>query len=136
MDRSVDCRRYVRRLGIAVAAAMRVRAELLSEFARLDRVPSEALHRAGRIGRRCGPAFEQARWAVRGLTPPLGGQACSDALVGWLDVHLAVCDALTRAGGTQDPRHLSAAAAMLRSAQPLAQHFNTARRRLAAGLAA
>jgi hypothetical protein len=133
---AIDRWEYVRQLGQAVAAAMRARAQLVREFAQLDQTPTTALVRAGRIGARCAPAFEEARHEVATLPTPLGAQTVRDALLGWLDVHVRVCDALVRAAGTRDPRHVGDAAAALRNARPFAERYNLARRRLAERLAA
>jgi type IV secretion system protein VirB4 len=105
-------------------------------LAQLDQVPATALVRAGRIGARCAPVFEDARNRVAVLPAPTGAQTIRDALLGWLDAHVQVCGALVRAAGTRDPRHVGNAAAALRNAQPFAQRYNLARRRLAERLAA
>jgi hypothetical protein len=132
----IDQWQYVRHLGQAVAAAMRARGHLVREFSQLDQTPATALVRAGRIGARCAPAFEDARLRIATLPTPLGAQTIRDALLGWLDVHLQVCGQLVRAAGTRDPRHVGNAAVALRNAQPFAQRYNLARRRLAERLAA
>jgi hypothetical protein len=127
---------YVRELGQEVASAIHARGQLVREFAQLDQVPATALVRAGRIGARCAPVFEDARNRVAVLPAPTGAQTIRDALLGWLDAHVQVCGALVRAAGTRDPRHVGNAAAALRNAQPFAQRYNLARRRLAERLAA
>jgi hypothetical protein len=135
-SQTIDQWQYVRQLGQAVATAMRARSQLVREFSRLDQTPATALVRAGRIGARCAPAFEEARHRVAALPTPLGAQTIRDALLGWLDVHVQVCGTLVRAAGTRDPRHVGTAAAALHNAQPFAQRYNLARRRLAERLAA
>ena len=135
-SQGIDQWQYVRQLGQAVAAAMHARAQLVREFSQLDQTPATALVRAGRIGARCAPVFEDARHEVALMTTPLGAQTIRDALLGWLDVHVQVCGALVRAAGTRDPRHVGNAAAALCNAQPFAHRYNLARRRLAERLAA
>ena len=132
----MDKAQYVRQLGRAVKHAMVVRNQLLREFSQLDQHPSTALVRAGRIGFRCAPAFDEARRVVASLPTPMGAQMLRDALLGWLDVHLQACDTLMRAGGTREPGNLTAAAAILRNAHPYAARYNSARRSLAQRLAA
>jgi hypothetical protein len=131
-----DKAQYVRQLGRAVKHAMQVRGQLLKEFSELDRHPTTALARAARIGSRCAPAFDEARRNVSAMPTPPGAHMLRDALVGWLDVHVQVCDVLMRAGGTREPGNLTTAAAILRNAQPYAARYNIARRTLAQRLAA
>ena len=132
----MDKTQYVAQLGRAVKHAMQVRNRLLKEFSELDQHPSTALTRAGRIGFRCAPAFDEARRAVAALPTPIGAQIVRDALLGWLDIHMQACDVLMRAGGSREPGHLTAAAAILRNAHPYAIRYNSARRSLAQRLAA
>jgi hypothetical protein len=131
-----DKGQYVRQLGRAVKHAMVVRNQLLREFSQLDKHPTTALVRAGRIGARCAPAFDGARRDVAAMPTPPGAQMLRDALIGWLDVHLQVCDVLMRAAGTREPGNLTTAAAVLRNAHPYAARYNLARRSLAQRLAA
>lgn len=135
MDRQ-ESAPYVIKLGRAVKHAMRVRDGLLREFSQLDQHPETALTRAGRMGARGAPAFDEARRAAAALPTPIGAQAVRDALLGWLDAHVQACDALMRAGGTRDPRHLRTAATLLRHAEPFARKYNQARGSLAQRLAA
>ena len=135
----MDCyeqTRYVIHLGRTVKHAMQVRGQLLRELSQLDKHPTTALVRAGRLGARCAPAFDEARRAVAELPTPQGAQLLRDALLGWLDVHVQACDVLMRAGGTREPGNLTTAAAILRNAQPYAARYNIARRTLAQRLAA
>src|SRR5688572_3655666 len=115
MDRYENAQ-YVVLLGRAVKHAMQVRHGLLREFSQLGQHPTSALQRAGRIGARCAPAFDEARRTAAALPTPIGAQPVRDALLGWLDAHIQACDALALAGGTREGQHLVRAAAFLRDA--------------------
>jgi hypothetical protein len=135
MDR-IETWMYLRHLGRTVKLGMQLRSQMLRELSQLDAHPATALLRAGRIGLRCAASFDQSRRALRDMAYPAGAQSVHEALLGWLDIHIEACDALTRAAGTKDARHLSSAASVLRGARPFAHRYNAARLRLAERLAA
>ena len=127
---------YIRRLGVAVRSAITARKRLTEELARYDKLGAATLPSLGRVASACGHDFDEARWAVAVAPAPCGAKVCSQALQQWLTFHVDACDALARAAGTGEARHLRAALDLLRGAKPFALQFNRVRERLAGQLAA
>ncbi|HEY3107467.1 MAG TPA: hypothetical protein VGL23_01860 [Chloroflexota bacterium] len=127
---------YIRRLGAAVRSAIEARQRLTDELARYERTGLAALPALGRVASAAGHDFDEARWVVSAHQAPRGAEVCSLALRQWLTFHVDACDALSRAAGTGEARHLRAALDLLRGAQPFALQFNRVRERLAGQLAA
>jgi hypothetical protein len=127
---------YVRRLGSAVRSAIEARRRVMAELARYDRLGTIALPQLGRIASTAGHDFDEARWVVSSYRAPRGAELCSQSFDQWLTLHVDACDALARAAGTGDVRHVRAALGLLRGAQPFAHQFNKMRERLAGQLAA
>jgi hypothetical protein len=127
---------YIRRLGVAVRSAIRARKRLVDELARYEKLGVATLPSLGRIATACGHDFDEARWAVSVAPAPRGAEVCSQALQQWLTFHVDACDALARAAGTGEARHVRAALDLLRGAQPFALQFNRVRERLAGQMAA
>jgi hypothetical protein len=127
---------YIRRLGVAVRSAIDARKRLTDELARYEKVGAAALPSLGRVARASGHDFDEARWVVSSYRAPRGAELCSQSFDQWLTLHVDACDALARAAGTGDVRHVRAALGLLRGAQPFALQFNKMRERLAGQLAA
>jgi hypothetical protein len=127
---------YVRRLGVAVSSAIQARRRLTDELARFEKAGRPALPALGRVASASGRVFDESRWAVEVAQPPRGAELCSQALRQWLTLHVEACDALARAAGTGEPRHVRKAQDLLKGAQPFAVQFNRVRDRLAGRLVA
>jgi len=127
---------YIRRLGVAVRSAIEARKRLTDELARYEKIGAAALPSLGRVASVAGHNFDEARWVVSAHQAPRGAEVCSQALNQWLTFHVDACDALARAAGTGEARHVRAALDLLRGAQPFALQFNRVRERLAGQLAA
>src|SRR5437660_507032 len=99
---------YIRRLGVAVRSAIEARKRLTDELARYERLGAAVLPSLGRVASASGHDFDEARWAVAVAQPPHGAEVCSQALQQWLTFHVDACDALARAAGTGESRHVRA----------------------------
>lgn len=86
---------------------------------------------AGRVGRDHGQAYRHLRAAADRLTPPVACVPCHGAVRGWLDAHVAACQAMADAGTAGDLRRLHETQRLLADGRHHARRVNAEYRQLA-----
>ena len=120
---------FARRINAIVGALTKARKVLKDEIAPLRiHVNAGDLVRIGRVANECLAAFDEARWILKSTPAPIGAEPCTDSLMAWLEMHVDACDALCRASGTRNSRHIETAQDLLRQANTHAHTFNRHRR--------
>ena len=120
---------FARRVNAIVGALTRARQVLKDELAHLREQSDLAdLKRIGRVATECLAAFDEARWILKATTAPIGAEPCTNSLMAWLEMHVDACDALCRASGTRNYKHIETAQDLMRQANAHAHTFNRHRR--------
>jgi hypothetical protein len=126
---------FLARIGHDVDTALRARRALLAELLNARHDPPNALARAGRAGRRCVRAFDEALQHLHRMRVPGPASECAFELREWLEAHVAACDHLSRAAAARDHQDLALALHCLAEGACSAARFNCARERLLRRLA-
>lgn len=121
---AVEARRvFVRQMGLLIEQARNGNQQAIAQA-------------TGRIGREQVGYFREARTALQRLVPPAACEQCHEAVVGWVEMHVAACDVMMEVGSSGDLKRLHEAQNLLSEGRRFAARFNGEYQRLSAAVRA
>jgi hypothetical protein len=134
-----EVKAYLQRLRPPLANALQVRRPfvqqigiLIEDLRRGDLITISRT--AMSLGFETAPVFRELRLRFETLVPPPECRACNDAIVRWIDAHIAASGLLSEIGSRREPRRLREVQERLAEARGHARRFNEEYTRLKAEL--
>lgn len=120
---------YLLRLRPVLGQAMQVRRPFIQQVGLLIEdlrrgEPITISRAAVTLGLETGPTFRELRVQAEALAPPPECEACNQAIVHWLEIHITACGMLNEIGGRREPRRLREVQERLAEGRAYATRFN------------